>query len=153
MRSTTASFRSILNPVLPSPSAGMAIKSATYSLRLRFRLAQQQSHVLFKPAQNPRALAGIRASSSSSHSPSGPSKPPLLSAPESQIWDRLTSAYSPSRLVVQDISGGCGSMYMIEITSARFRGLRELQQQRMVLATLKDLRRGWHGLQLRTFEP
>ena len=148
----------MLNLLLPSAYAPTAIKSAACRLRLRLRMHQhQQSLLLFKAGRKAAPSRGLRASSSSSSSSSrhpcpGLSKPPLLSPPESQIWDRLVHAYEPSRLVVQDISGGCGTMYLIEVTSARFRGMRELQQQRMVLATLKDLRSGWHGLQLRTFE-
>jgi stress-induced morphogen len=55
--------------------------------------------------------------------------------------------------VVQDISGGCGSMYGIEVTSEKFRGLNMLKQQRLVNATLGDLVKQWHGVQLKTRVP
>lgn len=80
-------------------------------------------------------------------------KPESLDAAETTIWDRLAKEYNPTELEVRDISGGCGSMYFIEVTSESFKGKRELQQQRMVLATLKDLRENWHGIQLKTHVP
>lgn len=54
---------------------------------------------------------------------------------------------------VQDVSGGCGSMYSIEITSEKFRGLNMLKQQRVVNTVLKGLIGGWHGVQLKTGVP
>lgn len=80
-------------------------------------------------------------------------KPPSLDAAESQIWDRLTAAFAPAELVVRDVSGGCGSMYLIEIAAERFHGMGVLAQQRAVNAVLKDLMGGWHGVQLKTRVP
>ena len=54
---------------------------------------------------------------------------------------------------MRDISGGCGSMYNIEMASEKFRGLMPLKQQRMVNAVLKDMMKDWHGVQLRTRAP
>lgn len=54
---------------------------------------------------------------------------------------------------MRDISGGCGSMYGIEISSDKFRGANMLKQQRMVNAVLGDLMKGWHGVQLKTRVP
>lgn len=80
-------------------------------------------------------------------------KPDFLDEAESTIWDRLVREFDPVELVVQDISGGCGSMYGIEISSERFRGATMLKQQRMVNAVLGDLMKGWHGCQLKTRVP
>lgn len=55
-------------------------------------------------------------------------------------------------LQVQDISGGCGSMYGIEIVSARFRGLSMIKQHRLVNGVLGEEIKGWHGVQLKTRE-
>jgi BolA-like protein 3 len=63
------------------------------------------------------------------------------------------AAFAPTDLSVRDVSGGCGSMYAIEITSHRFRGANMLKQQRMVNAELVDLMKEWHGVQLRTKAP
>ncbi|KAI8954010.1 bola-like protein [Xylaria longipes] len=82
-----------------------------------------------------------------------PEKPDYLNDAESAIWDKLTAEFAPTALMVQDISGGCGSMYGIEIASEKFRGVNMLKQQRMVNAVLGDEMKGWHGVQLRTRTP
>ncbi|TGJ83557.1 hypothetical protein E0Z10_g5201 [Xylaria hypoxylon] len=82
-----------------------------------------------------------------------PEKPDYLNDAESAIWDKLTIEFSPTELMVQDISGGCGSMYGIEIASEKFRGANLLKQQRMVNTVLGDEMKSWHGVQLRTRTP
>jgi stress-induced morphogen len=54
---------------------------------------------------------------------------------------------------VQDVSGGCGSMYALDIVSAKFKGLSVIKQHRLVNAVLKDEIKGWHGVQLKTKAP
>ncbi|KAB5523156.1 bola protein [Coniochaeta sp. 2T2.1] len=85
--------------------------------------------------------------------PAAPEKPDFLNDAESTIWDMLVAEFAPTELVVQDISGGCGSMYGIEISSEKFRGVNMLKQQRMVNAVLGDLMKNWHGVQLKTRVP
>ncbi len=51
---------------------------------------------------------------------------------------------------VQDISGGCGSMYAIEIESPKFKGLSVIKQHKLVNQVLKEEIAQWHGVQLRT---
>jgi stress-induced morphogen len=80
-------------------------------------------------------------------------KPDSLDEAESSIWDKLTAEFAPTALQVMDVSGGCGSMYSIEITSEKFRGSNMLKQQRMVNAALGEQIKSWHGLQLRTKVP
>lgn len=82
-----------------------------------------------------------------------PEKPDYLNDAESAIWDKLVAEFSPTEIMVQDISGGCGSMYGIEISSEKFRGANMLKQQRMVNAVLGDEMKEWHGVQLRTRVP
>ncbi|TLD16588.1 uncharacterized protein PgNI_02562 [Pyricularia grisea] len=84
---------------------------------------------------------------------SAPEKPDYLNEAETEIWNRLMAEFEPVELVVQDISGGCGSMYGIEISSEKFRGSGMLKQQRMVNKVLADLMKEWHGVQLRTRVP
>lgn len=93
------------------------------------------------------------AAESTSPSSSTLEKPDFLNEAESEVWDRLAKEFSPVELVVQDISGGCGSMYGIEISSDKFRGANMLKQQRMVNAVLGDLMKTWHGVQLKTRVP
>lgn len=76
-----------------------------------------------------------------------------MSEGESRVWDILIAEFSPTELMVKDISGGCGSMYGIDIVSEKFRGLNMLKQQRLVNAALGDLVKEWHGLQLKTKTP
>ncbi|KAK1991881.1 bola-like protein [Colletotrichum falcatum] len=93
---------------------------------------------------------------SSETTPAAPAaleKPDHLDAAESTIWDKLVAEFAPSELAVQDVSGGCGSMYAIDITSAKFKGANMLKQQRMVNAVLGDMMKEWHGVQLRTKAP
>ena len=72
---------------------------------------------------------------------------------ESAIADLIHSKLSPTHVLVQDISGGCGSMYAIDVTSAAFKGQSMLKQQRMVNAALADVIKNWHGVQIKTKVP
>ncbi|KAK4443735.1 bola protein [Podospora aff. communis PSN243] len=80
-------------------------------------------------------------------------KPAELTEGESQVWDTLVRELEPTQLVVQDVSGGCGSMYAVDVSSERFRGLNMLKQQRLVNSALGDLVKQWHGVQIRTSVP
>ncbi len=99
------------------------------------------------------AASAVTSSPTSTSSPAGPEKPDYLDPSESDIWDKLVAEFSPTELMVQDISGGCGSMYGIEISSEKFRGVNLLKQQRMVNTVLGEQMKGWHGVQLRTKVP
>ncbi|KAK3179881.1 hypothetical protein K4F52_008716 [Lecanicillium sp. MT-2017a] len=72
---------------------------------------------------------------------------------EQSIANILTEKLQPTEVLVQDVSGGCGSMYAIEIASHQFKGQTMLKQQRMVNAALGDLVKSWHGVQIRTKVP
>jgi BolA-like protein 3 len=93
-----------------------------------------------------------------SASPTAPAPAPLekpadLTEGESQVWDRVVAELAPVELQVQDVSGGCGSMYAIDVSSEQFRGLNMLKQQRLVNSVLADMVKQWHGVQLRTRVP
>ncbi|XP_022191865.2 bolA-like protein 3 [Nilaparvata lugens] len=51
---------------------------------------------------------------------------------------------------VKDISGGCGSMYAIDIRAGEFKNLNIVNQHRLVHKVLKKEIEGMHGLQLNT---
>jgi stress-induced morphogen len=76
---------------------------------------------------------------------------------ESSIAETLSTHESldhPSTSVlVRDVSGGCGSMYAIDVSSPRFRGMNLLAQQRLVNRALGEQVRQWHGVQIRTSVP
>lgn len=79
--------------------------------------------------------------------------PGHLNEKERDIWTRLMKELQCTELEVQDISGGCGSMYGIDIVSEKFRGLSMLKQQRLVNQVLGEEIKGWHGVQLKTRAP
>jgi len=112
-------------------------------------------HALTAPSRLQNIQKTLRRRYSSETTPTSPAleKPDHLDAAESTIWDKLVAEFAPSELIVQDVSGGCGSMYAIDITSAKFKGANMLKQQRMVNAVLGDMMKEWHGVQLRTKAP
>ncbi|KAI8078907.1 bola protein [Halteromyces radiatus] len=73
-----------------------------------------------------------------------------LTAGESQLYNKLQKAFDPIRLRVADVSGGCGSMYAIDIASKSFEGKSIVKQHRLVNDLLKEEIKDMHGLQLRT---
>ncbi|EPQ59521.1 bola-like protein, partial [Gloeophyllum trabeum ATCC 11539] len=77
-----------------------------------------------------------------------PSQAPALDEGERNIYNKLKEKFNPSELVVQDVSGGCGSFYAITIASDAFKGLPMVKQHRMVNDVLKKEFEGIHGLQV-----
>jgi len=75
---------------------------------------------------------------------------PSLSKGEQAIYDKLFEHFLPSKLQVQDISGGCGTFYAIGINSASFKDIPVVKQHRMVTSVLKEEIRVIHGLQIKT---
>ncbi|KAI7861180.1 bola protein [Circinella umbellata] len=73
-----------------------------------------------------------------------------MSEGEQHIHNKLTEALSPHKLRVVDVSGGCGSMYAIDISSKSFEGASIVKQHRLVNQILKDEIKEMHGLQLKT---
>ncbi|CAM9406983.1 unnamed protein product [Ectocarpus sp. 4 AP-2014] len=69
---------------------------------------------------------------------------------EDAIASILESKIEASKAVVHDISGGCGSMYKIEVESPLFRGKGLVAQHRMVKAALATEIADMHGLTLLT---
>ncbi|WRT67291.1 uncharacterized protein IL334_004259 [Kwoniella shivajii] len=78
------------------------------------------------------------------------SSPPSLDKGEAAIYEKLKTAFPGKRLEVQDVSGGCGSFYAIEISSPAFKGLSTIKQHKLVNKCLKEDIEGIHGLQLKT---
>ncbi|KAJ3045794.1 BolA-like protein 3 [Rhizophlyctis rosea] len=69
---------------------------------------------------------------------------------EKHIHVKLAEKLVATRLTVTDISGGCGSMYAVEIASPQFAGLSPVKQHRMVTEVLKDDIKQMHGIQIKT---
>ena len=72
---------------------------------------------------------------------------------EGQIAKILEEAFEPAELVVEDVSGGCGSMFNIKVVTTAFEGKPLVQQQRMVNEVLKSEISSMHGLVLNTGVP
>ncbi|XP_053675972.1 bolA-like protein 3 [Anopheles nili] len=53
-------------------------------------------------------------------------------------------------IVVNDISGGCGSMYEIYVETKEFKGLSTVKQHRLITETLKSEIKDMHGLRIHT---
>ncbi|KAK2033517.1 bola-like protein [Colletotrichum zoysiae] len=126
-----------------------------YSSRVIPTTRSGPSHAFTAPSPPQNLQKSPRRCYSSETTPTAPAleKPDHLDTAESTIWDKLVAEFAPSELIVQDVSGGCGSMYAIDITSAKFKGANMLKQQRMVNAALGDMVKEWHGIQLRTKAP
>ncbi|KAK0631141.1 bola protein [Bombardia bombarda] len=132
----------------------IASSSSAYSQRpFSTTSTRPLSSLLRTQISSDTTAAAAATQDTSSATSTVPEKPDSLTDGESQVWDRLAAKFAPTQLLVQDISGGCGSMYGIEISSESFRGLGMLKQQRLVNAELADLMKEWHGVQLKTRVP
>ncbi|RFU76639.1 altered inheritance of mitochondria 1 [Trichoderma arundinaceum] len=154
----------------------MICSSCRFALRLRLlsSLARPSNRAVAPIANSfkttakasPQRIRFLSSTTARQFSPSSPQKASSpssseqqqeqdadMSPAESSIAALLASKLNPTSLLVQDISGGCGSMYAIDITSPAFRGLNMLKQQRLVNAALGDLVKEWHGVQIRTRVP
>ncbi|KAI0052556.1 bola-like protein [Auriscalpium vulgare] len=76
--------------------------------------------------------------------------PSQLDDGERSIFTKLADRFQPSELLVQDVSGGCGSFYAITISSEAFKGIPIVKQHRLVNDVLKKDIESIHGLQLKT---
>lgn len=79
--------------------------------------------------------------------------PDYLNPKEREIFNTLKESLRPTKLEVQDISGGCGSMYALDVVSEQFKGLPIIKQHRLVNKILGDEIKQWHGVQLKTKAP
>ncbi|KAJ2410107.1 hypothetical protein GGI10_004583 [Coemansia sp. RSA 2530] len=68
-------------------------------------------------------------------------------AGERHIFDKLREL-TPTKLAVADSSGGCGSMYVVEIEAECFRGLTRVKQTKLVNALLKEELKEMHGMRV-----
>ena len=118
------------------------------------------------------------ASLSSSATKRNTDPPDYLSEAEKKIFEKLKAELNPVTLdvrsltialkniitnhhvdiylfllQVQDISGGCGSMYGLDIVSPRFQGLSTIMQHKLVNQVLAQEIKEWHGMQLKTKVP
>ncbi|KAK5006441.1 hypothetical protein LTR28_006486 [Elasticomyces elasticus] len=82
-----------------------------------------------------------------------PTRLEVSSPPTRRIPSNGLDREGARRESVQDISGGCGSMYGIEVVSAQFKGMPVIKQHRLVNKILGEEIKKWHGIQLKTRTP
>ncbi|KAK3058801.1 hypothetical protein LTR09_000366 [Extremus antarcticus] len=83
-----------------------------------------------------------------------PVEPPeYLSEGERRVFDKIKEGLQPLKLEVQDVSGGCGSMYALDIVSDQFKGMPVIKQHRLVNKVLGEEMKAWHGVQMKTKAP
>ena len=70
--------------------------------------------------------------------------------PESKMESILRDELGANHVVVEDISGGCGSMYKMLVVSDEFEGLNKVKQHRLVQRALATEIADMHGLILDT---
>ncbi|KND86556.1 Altered inheritance of mitochondria protein 1 [Tolypocladium ophioglossoides CBS 100239] len=129
------------------PSCRAALRAPI--LRSAMRLTTARQPRLQPPASPSRLFSSSRPLRSELPAEEESSMTPA----ERSIAALLSSELRPTHVLVQDVSGGCGSMYAIQIASPLFRGQTLLKQQRMVNAALGDVVKSWHGVQIRTVVP
>ncbi|KAI4653805.1 hypothetical protein J4E93_001572 [Alternaria ventricosa] len=110
----------------------------------------QQSSVLRSSLSRQSHLPTLCTQSYSQSASAAPEAPDYLNEAELHVFNKIKAELEPVKLEVQDISGGCGSMYAIQIESPKFKGLTVIKQHKMVNEVLKDEIKSWHGVQLRT---
>ena len=77
-----------------------------------------------------------------------------LSKGEERISNILKAKFPQATYVnVEDISGGCGSMYEVQLEAPDFKGKRTVMQHRMVNEALKEELKEMHGIRISTAVP
>jgi stress-induced morphogen len=74
-------------------------------------------------------------------------------ATEEQLEYKLKQGLQANHVRVVDTSGGCGTMYQIEVVAEAFRGKSKVQQQQLVTKLLKEDIKTWHGFVMDTRTP
>ncbi|PIA16326.1 hypothetical protein COEREDRAFT_81302 [Coemansia reversa NRRL 1564] len=67
---------------------------------------------------------------------------------EKHIHNKLLQGLNPTKLTVTDSSGGCGSMYVVEVEAECFRDISRVKQTMMVNRLLKDELKDMHGMRV-----
>ncbi|ORX76238.1 hypothetical protein BCR32DRAFT_190288, partial [Anaeromyces robustus] len=70
---------------------------------------------------------------------------------EKLLLNKLVKAFEPTAIIkVKDISDGCGTLYMVDVTSTKFDNLLMVKQHRIVMDILKEELKTWHGIHIVT---
>ena len=71
-------------------------------------------------------------------------------ASKAELEQKLTEKMKIDKLEVTDMSGNCGTSFMIKLKSPDFNGKTMIAQHRMINEILKDELKDIHALQLKT---
>ncbi|KAI0988219.1 hypothetical protein GJ496_005252 [Pomphorhynchus laevis] len=69
---------------------------------------------------------------------------------DAEILRVLSNKWPTSKIRINDISGGCGSMFEIYVEAIEFNGLTTIQQQRLVNKALGEHIPKMHGIRVYT---
>ncbi|OAV95047.1 hypothetical protein PTTG_05209 [Puccinia triticina 1-1 BBBD Race 1] len=100
--------------------------------------------------QRPFTARPSACSASSSSSVPDPPAPPVS---EASISAKLARKFPEARVRVEDVSGGCGSFFVVEVVEKSFEGVSMLKQHQIINRTLADDIPRIHGLQIHTSVP
>ncbi|KAK0181545.1 hypothetical protein PV327_003821 [Microctonus hyperodae] len=73
---------------------------------------------------------------------------------EEKMISILKNKFPKAELIeVNDISGGCGAMFEVNVIAPEFSGLNTVKQHRLINDTLKDEIKDMHGIRIQTGLP
>ena len=115
------------------------LNSSLLTHKQHFDLYRKPVDMVIKPSMS--CSLPFRAFSSSPNPTDG----------EMLLTSILTKTFpKATEIKVNDISGGCGEMYEVYVTSAEFKGIRTLKQHKQVTEALKNEVPKMHGLRIFT---
>ncbi|KAJ2448936.1 hypothetical protein EV183_005170 [Coemansia sp. RSA 2336] len=103
---------------------------------------------LYAPCSASRFAAGKPTAAIAARRLLSATPSPRMTDGEQQIYTKLSQELQPTKLTVSDASGGCGSMYVVEIEAECFRGLSRVKQTKMVNNLLKEEIKDMHGMRV-----
>lgn len=77
----------------------------------------------------------------------------LSTTPSDAMAAKLRQELDAVNVTVEDVSGGCGSMYKAYVESPKFAGLNVVKQHQLVQGVLKAEIADMHGFSLKTAKP
>ncbi|GBG33895.1 BolA-like protein 3 [Hondaea fermentalgiana] len=75
------------------------------------------------------------------------------SSKEQEMKSLLEAELQTSEVLVEDVSGGCGSAYNVSVTSPLFEGKNKVQQARLVYKILDEHIKEMHSINVNTAVP
>lgn len=73
---------------------------------------------------------------------------------EQKMISILRNKFPKAKLIeVNDVSGGCGAMFEINVVAPEFKGLNTIKQHRLINEALKEEIKDMHGVRIYTSVP